>query len=63
MYSDIYKIRLPREVLADVEETTLPKQAKAPRRKGRQRDLKPFTGKEPPPIIKEILAAVESPVN
>ena len=62
MYSDRYKIRLPREVLADVEETTLPKQAKAPRRKGRQH-LRPFTGKEPPSIIKEILAAVESPVN
>ena len=64
MNSDKYKIRLPGEVLADLEEAAAAPQACSV--KPPKRYLKPFTGKKsekPSPEIEEILAAVQSPAN
>tara|TARA_Y100000310_G_scaffold331695_1_gene405746 strand:- start:124 stop:327 length:204 start_codon:yes stop_codon:yes gene_type:complete len=67
MYSDKYKIRLPGEVLADLEEAAAAApQACSVAPPKKRRHLKPFTGKKsekPSPEIEEILAAVQSPAN
>jgi hypothetical protein len=66
MYSDKYKIRLPAEVLSDLEEAAAAPQACSATPPKKKRYLKPFTGKKsekPSPEIEEILAAVQSPAN
>jgi len=63
MYNDKYKIRLPKEVMADIKEATAKSTKKAATPKKRKRSLQPFTGKQPDPVIKEILASVQSPAN
>ena len=61
MYSDKYKIRLPGEVLANLEEAAAAPQAcsVAPPKKAAPRK----TSKKVSPEIEEILAAVQSPAN
>tara|TARA_R100001143_G_C3242636_1_gene79871 strand:- start:170 stop:370 length:201 start_codon:yes stop_codon:yes gene_type:complete len=66
MYSDRYKIRLPAEVLADLEEAAASPQACSVAPPKKRKHLEPFTGKtskKTDPTIEEILATVQSPAN
>ena len=66
MYSDRYRIRLPAEVLADLEEAAAAPQACSVAPPKKRKHLEPFTGKtskKASPEIEEILATVQSPAN